>query len=232
MKFNCLSDAYSSVKFSRLAILNNVNKVNIIVDTGASIPVWTDTPEMLQRYYKDAEKLNVIVELSGFGGAGEDAELWRIPEFKLSDGNESVTYKDLLVAVSPTEENISFIMSFNMLTNTELIFEKRTPIDTPVLYLNFSKSLLKVVPSYLYTTDGGKEALGRTSVFYQEASTAVKERKVAELLVDTTLCEELKDLGVKSLTNTFLNIAPLGITQLSNEDIIKKVKEAVTCQTF
>ena len=84
-----------------------------LIDTGALISVWCLNTELLLYCYPDAVKTQYCTTVSGFGGKSvEKREIWKIPEFTLTDmnGNGTYTIKNLLVAIVEAETRIGFSM--------------------------------------------------------------------------------------------------------------------------
>ena len=65
-----------------------------LIDTGALISVWCLNTELLLYCYPDAVKTQYCTTVSGFGGKSvEKREIWKIPEFTLTDMNGNGSYK-------------------------------------------------------------------------------------------------------------------------------------------
>lgn len=73
--------------------------VDALIDTGAETPVWCKGEKKLLLAYPDAVKQNWKSEIRGFGKDAEEATVYAIPEFSLSDGKECYKIQNLLIAV-------------------------------------------------------------------------------------------------------------------------------------
>ncbi len=82
-----------------------------LLDTGALFPVWCAKEAALRVRYPDSYQTNDILPLSGFGGKGEKAPVYIIPEFRISKQTDCIIFKNFPVAVS---QNINFKI-FNMI---------------------------------------------------------------------------------------------------------------------
>lgn len=83
--------------------------VHTLLDTGASLPVWSAKYISLLRTFEDVKQTKFTSRLSGFGGgAGESVSIYRIPELSLS---EELTIHNLLVAVVDRALAYRFILS-------------------------------------------------------------------------------------------------------------------------
>lgn len=71
-----------------------------LFDTGASIAVWCSDVEYFKKSFPKAKDADSKVWLSGFGGDGEIAAVYSIPEFILKTGEISVRFRELRVAIS------------------------------------------------------------------------------------------------------------------------------------
>ena len=79
----------------------SVNGLDVmaLLDTGAETPVWCTGDKKFQIVYPKARKLEWQTEIHGFGGNLEKADVYVIPEFSLSDGNNTYRINNLEVAV-------------------------------------------------------------------------------------------------------------------------------------
>ena len=83
--------------------MNNTNTYSILLDTGASISVFTEVLPVFKRYFKDAIYSGYNTIVGGFGGPGSECPVYIIPHLEI--GNSCVV--NLPVAVQPSE-NISY----------------------------------------------------------------------------------------------------------------------------
>lgn len=78
--------------------------VKCLIDSGADIPVWCSTEILLKSQFT-VKKLQEQTYIGGFGGKGAYHDVYSIDKFTLTDGNNTLTIHNLLVAFVP---NVSF----------------------------------------------------------------------------------------------------------------------------
>lgn len=94
-----------SSKFRRPTIRysTEVDDLNILLDTGATKPVWNGNSDTLTANFPDAEITEYKTTVSGFGGVSKNIrEVWKIPYFELvdkTDKDKKYVIRNLLVAV-------------------------------------------------------------------------------------------------------------------------------------
>ncbi len=106
--FNCKNRPTFSYALNGLDIM-------ALIDSGAETPVWCTGEKKFEIVYPDAKKQNWQTEIRGFGGNLEKASVYIIPEFCLSDGNN--TYKILNLQVAVCNHHLigyDFVMSDTM----------------------------------------------------------------------------------------------------------------------
>lgn len=112
-----------------MVIAKNCVEFNVLIDTGAHMPVWNETIDALKLYFPDVIRTNMYAEIGGFGGKSiYKCDVWKIPEFKFEDmdGNEPYIIKDLLVAVYDAHiVNYSLILSSTMFSAVDFGFINR-----------------------------------------------------------------------------------------------------------
>ena len=167
MKFNLIPSS-TGEGYNRLVICNklpNGLKHNILIDTGAFMPVWTQEVELLLMYYPQAVETQYKAWLGGFGGDGREVPVWKIPRFMLSDGSESIYYENLHVAVYPMKSNFNMAMSFPMLRHAVITYITPGNKCVPELQINCSRSVILTSPKPLRLN--GKEYMDGLNVFVQ-----------------------------------------------------------------
>jgi hypothetical protein len=95
--------------------MGNQLKPYCLIDTGANTPVWCRGEKDLKEYYPDCIKMDAIFIVSGFGTGKEIASVYKIPQFKLSDGKAQIVYNDMLIAVIKRDFAFHMIVSYTML---------------------------------------------------------------------------------------------------------------------
>lgn len=168
LKFNLISSS-DGKSYNTLVICNRLidnSKCNILVDTGASFPVWTKSVNLLQTRYPQAVETQYKAWLGGFGGDGNEVPVWRIPRFILSDGNDSVSYEDLHVAIHPMPSNFDMVMSFPMLRHAMLTYITPGNGCIPELQINCSRSVVLSHPRFSFMN--GKQYMSGVFVYMQD----------------------------------------------------------------
>ena len=115
-----------------MPIINIVHKntqIQCLLDTGARVPVWCSGEEELKSYYKDSYEQNAVFLLSGFGKGQEMAKVYVIPDFELSDGKNTIHYKDLLIAVIDKDFSFNMILSYTMFNKMNMSINAFTTND-------------------------------------------------------------------------------------------------------
>lgn len=74
------------------------NAIRILYDSGAQLPVWCKGTEVLMKSYPDAQKTQMYCEISGFGKDKENADVYIIPLFELSNHGVTFAIKNLVIA--------------------------------------------------------------------------------------------------------------------------------------
>ena len=149
MKFNVIVPEGKEV-YSKLVISNKVSrriKYDVLIDTGASLPVWAAGIDTLRSYYPNAEDTGYTTLLGGFGGKGEEVPVWKIPLFTLSDGNDYIHYTDLHVAVSNKSNTYLMIISFPMIKHAKMIHTALDDNVSSTLELLYNCGGIKTEPS-------------------------------------------------------------------------------------
>lgn len=167
LTFELVSSA-GDKSYNTLVICNKLadkSKCNTLIDTGASFPVWTKSINLLRARYPQATEAPYKAWLGGFGGDGSVEPVWRIPRFILSDGNESIAYEDLHVAVHPMQSNFDMVVSFPMLCHAVITYVTPGNKCTPVLQIKRDRSVILSHPSFLRIK--GEKYMDGLNVFVQ-----------------------------------------------------------------
>lgn len=92
-----------------VVVLDKYKDCLALLDTGAEVPVWTDSENLLRYVYK-ARLVKAQEKFYGFGGATY-GNLYRIPQFILG----TLVYPDLpIIAVNDSRVPFSMILSASM----------------------------------------------------------------------------------------------------------------------
>ncbi|MBO4395019.1 MAG: hypothetical protein J5819_01565 [Eubacterium sp.] len=87
--------------------------------------------------YPEAEKLNIPCDVSGFGKGSVPCSVYRIPEFKLNDGNTSYLIFNLVLAVYENPKiGCDIVLSDTMFSKTNTVIQR---IGDKALRIEFEK---------------------------------------------------------------------------------------------
>ena len=159
LNFNLLNNINKSpLEVYSSPIIENSVKITpgmlVMIDTGASIPVWVRDEFLLLRYFHDAYKADYYCYLGGFGGKGGFVPVYIIPKFKLVDkNNNTLKFIDLPVMVSQRDYTFDIIISFTMLNQTNFSFNKfdssRSAYRVPKFKIDSNKSTYYIGKRFL-----------------------------------------------------------------------------------
>lgn len=147
-------------------------KIQCLFDTGATMPVWCQSEEVFKDIFPNAVRQKQQAILSGFGKIATKVDVYKIPEFHLSDGNSEIVFKNLLVVASFDRDfGCDLILSYTMFTKTDysiLNFNRKIPLlqiksDRDEFYAT------PVMSKYL------ANIIDRASVFASDEETAVTD---------------------------------------------------------
>ncbi len=102
------------------------NEIDCLIDTGARVPVWCAGEHLLKTYYPMSIEQNATFILRGFGKGHETTKVYLIPEFILSDGKQSIRYKNMIVAVTNRDFTFNMILSYNMFNKMNISIDTFT----------------------------------------------------------------------------------------------------------
>ncbi len=116
----------------------------MLVDTGASIPVWTTDRITFNKMFPGAIDLNNQIPIYGFGGMSDTdeakAQLYVIPYFDLTDNTEHIIYKNLLIALKPMNTEYNMILSFPMFRRLRYQYDGITDPEQPTFIIDYHDS--------------------------------------------------------------------------------------------
>ena len=146
-------------------VIENLTRIKpnilVMIDTGASIPVWVRDEILLLRYFPKAYKTNYLCYLGGFGGKGSLAPVYIIPNYKLEDkSGNTLSYMNLPVMLSPRDYSFDMIISFTMLNQTNFSFDRfnsnRSAYKTPKFKIDSNKNMYYIGKRFLGSIKQGK----------------------------------------------------------------------------
>lgn len=119
---------FSSKNYDKRPIFNLLIgnlRANVLLDTGAMVSVWDTDIITFMRYFPNAQKLQVVSNIGGFGDGRIEAFLYNVGDLELHgvDGNK-VVIKDFCIAVTDKPQRFSFpmILSVGVFTKSLLAF--------------------------------------------------------------------------------------------------------------
>ena len=66
-----------------------LGELDVLLDTGAYMPVWNNEAEQLQLNFPDAQETQYVTSVSGFGGNSATIyQIWKIPQIDLKDSRD------------------------------------------------------------------------------------------------------------------------------------------------
>lgn len=125
LKFN-LKRGKNAYDMPLINITHKNTQIACLIDTGARVPVWCAGENELISYYPECKKLDAVFLLSRFGRGQEIAKVYMIPNFELSDGKNSIHYKNLLLAVINKDFSFNMILSYTMFNKLNISFDTYT----------------------------------------------------------------------------------------------------------
>ena len=119
LEFPVISNANNSQVYNLMIINNCAYAISLktLIDTGASITTWVKGVQSFQAVFPDAKKMDDTEALiRGFGGSGEVADVYIIPEFVLRDeADKTVIFHNLPVIVVKRDYSFNMILSYTLL---------------------------------------------------------------------------------------------------------------------
>jgi hypothetical protein len=112
-----------------------------LIDTGANMPVWCTGENTFKQCYEDAIMMSSVCILKGFGKDYEVCNVYNIPYFRLSDGNKTIVFKNLPIAVLERDYAFELIISNTMINQLNFsinTFIKRNGICKVSPYIKIS----------------------------------------------------------------------------------------------
>ena len=222
--------------FNRLIVPNDVptaeDIMTVFIDTGSTIPVWSNDTELLKSYFHNAHPTGLECMLAGFGGDGYFVPTWEIPEFTLTSSDKTVLFHNLHVAIDERfKKKFDIIMGLSMLRECKIEIELGKIDDVPLISLSYKHSEMWMNSKYIDVVEklpnGEKKihtCLESEEIYIQDAIIR-EERSIFSLTNCAGLCNDIKDLNYFPNAAFFVELLNGYVTTLTNEEIIAKVKE-------
>ena len=135
--------------------------LTLLLDTGADTPVWCMGERIFKAAFPMATELKHKFVLSGFGTGVEIAKAFSIPEFVLSDGKQSITYQNMVVAVTKRPSiNVSLILSASLFHHAEITIDRLKSVVYPTLTVTSNDKMIPVFYRRRELSDRQRELLG------------------------------------------------------------------------
>ena len=128
--------------FSRQVFRYNTGELNVLMtyDSGAQIPVWCRSENLLKKAYPEAEKTDYFCDISGFGKETERTTVYVIPLFELSMNNVSFRIKNLLVAsLFKPSIGCDLLLSETMFSKTDTLTTRRSKRELTISFDNIAR---------------------------------------------------------------------------------------------
>lgn len=121
--------------------------INCMLDTGAEVPVWCSSGELLLDMFLDIEVTDKKFLLGGFGRKPELTDVYKIPKFILSDGNDDLIFNNLYIAASFDRGfRCDMILSASMFYQMDYAILNRNQ-EIPILRIVHDKSEYYLQPN-------------------------------------------------------------------------------------
>lgn len=123
--------------------LINGKAITCMLDTGADIPVYCKGLDLFKDWTRSIDNVSFFKSYSigGFGKGSEESELYNVPKFELSDGNNAITYHNMKIAVVSKPR-----IPCDLILSASLFMKMRYTIDC----LNSHNSLVIEADKNLY----------------------------------------------------------------------------------
>lgn len=139
----------------------DMSDLTFLIDTGADTPVWCKGEDEFKDIFPYAEKMESKFLLSGFGKEPEIVDVYKISEFKFSDGNESILYKNLVLAVTNRPQiNVDLILPASMFDHMIVEVDRMTSVVYPHVSIESQMDVYPVFFRQIKLTDSQKKMLG------------------------------------------------------------------------
>lgn len=127
-------------------IVSSMNAdLTFLIDTGADTPVWCRGEEELLDLFPETSRLEYRYLLSGFGTGVEVVDAFCIPEFCLSDGVETITYSNFVVAAADRPSiGCDLILPASIFNHAILSIDRLTSVVSPTMLIEYEKDRIPV----------------------------------------------------------------------------------------
>ena len=116
---------------------NGYEKIRMMYDSGARMPVWCTGHDFLCKAYPNAVKTNLSSNISGFGTGSEKGNVYVIPEFELSDGKASYIINNLsIISISKPNIGCDLLISETMFSKADTTTLRRERRELQIVYNN------------------------------------------------------------------------------------------------
>lgn len=138
--------------------LEGYKETSCLLDTGAEIAVWCSGRNHFLEIFQDAVNTDTQVLLSGFGGSGEFADVYKIPLLELKSADESIRFRNVYAALlNRSRFGFDFILPAVMFSKTD--YKINNCCESPNLQVYFSRDMFLSVTRMRKFTRQEAEAL-------------------------------------------------------------------------
>lgn len=132
-----------------------------LIDTGADTPVWCKGKDELIDVFPQADKIDSKFLLGGFGKEPELVDVFRIPQFVLTDGDASIVYRNLILAVTDRPSmGVDFILPASIFNHMRVVVDRISSVVNPKLEIESEKDDIMVFFRRIDLSKNQKERLG------------------------------------------------------------------------
>lgn len=155
------------------------DRFSCMLDTGAGIPVWCTGVETLKETFSKAiAKPTLKSVLSGFGIGCEIGEVYYIPSIELSNGKDSVIFKEVyLPVVNKGTFGADLILPSSILKNCNILLSQNEKIRKKELF--FQGRSLQFKMNYT-----------KRRLSFEDVAVLQKMLKTQEITIDTSFLGE------------------------------------------
>ncbi len=150
MEFNLTGDRYKPL------VELYEPKLICLLDSGAMIPVWCAGAQMLTETFGSKRDTTCKAVIRGFGGNGEIAPIYRLPELYLT---QTISFKNMPVALSDRLENNKFdmVLPITIFKEFDIMFQigKDHRLES-IAYHTLYSARTYFCDKYMYQDENGK----------------------------------------------------------------------------
>jgi len=232
--------------YNLLIIDNKAYKVTLptLIDTGATISTWVGGYKSFKSVFPEAELLSdTEALLRGFGGSGEIAKVYLIPEYVLKDNfKNSIVFNNMPIIVTRRDYSFRMILSYTMLNKLNFEHKAYTYIEKKYIasnqkiyikpykdyfFVGYTRRMVSEFREEIQQSFSGKYCLDNTYIFaeqtnvntletYSQAETYELAKRMAQSAIPGDILLLYGDLGTGKTVFVQGFAAGLGIEDYVN----------------